>query len=84
MDRLHYLATLRGEGTSVITWVVTGKQNIGDIRSRLNNEMATAGNIRDRTNRHSVTTALKAVSDILNGFRAIPDSGLAIFSGACV
>ncbi len=71
-------------GTSVVSLILPAGANLTVARSRLAKEQATAVNIKDKTNRHSVVDALKAVADELSCFKTMPATGLAVFAGyAC-
>lgn len=45
--------------------------------------MSTAKNIKDRTNRQSVQSALKSVIEKLKLYKKLPGNGLCILSGSC-
>lgn len=47
-------------------------------------ESSTASNIKDKTNRKNVLSALKSASEKLKLHIKCPDNGLAIFSGSCI
>jgi len=49
----------------------------------LNSELSTAVNIKDKTNRKNVITAIKSVIEKLKTIRQTPDTGLGIYTGYC-
>jgi peptide chain release factor subunit 1 len=66
--------------TSMVTLLVPPDTNLDKLRTKMNCEVATASNIKDRRNRHAVLDALTRVSVYLNTIKQIPVSGYAIYS----
>lgn len=71
------LSNLRGNGTSMLTLIIPpiGKK-LSQINSKLNEEYATASNIKCRVNRQSVETAIKSIQSHLKNYKTIPKNGL--------
>lgn len=83
-ELLSYLRECRGSGTSVVSFHIPEGASIMPYRSQVASELATAQNIKDKTNRHSVCDALKAIQEQLTRIHAVPATGLAVFAGECL
>lgn len=84
MEVVNSLSKITGYGSSLVSYYVPQGANIVDARERIQHELATAANIKDKTNRHSVIDSLKAVSDELSKYKVLPDTGMAVFAGRCI
>lgn len=83
-ELLSYLHECRGSGTSVVSFHIPAGAYILPYRAQVASELTTAQNIKDKTNRHSVIAALKAIQEQLIRIREIPDTGFAVFAGECI
>lgn len=82
MDIIDKLEKTKGESsTSMITLILPTNANLGDLTHKLNYEYTTASNIRNRTNRQSVQSAIKNIKSYLGSIKNIPNNGCAIFAG---
>ncbi len=70
-----------GSGTSVVTLIIRPGDQVSKISSLLTNEYGTASNIKSRTNRQSVQSAIVCAQQRLKQYSKIPDTGLCIFCG---
>ena len=66
--------------TSSVSLTLRSDDNIWLIRSRINEEVKTAYNIKNKTNRKNVIQALTSVSTHLNRCSTIPSNGLCIYA----
>lgn len=83
--QLEFLSNCRGSGTSVVSFhIPAAAANIMPYRAQVAAELATAQNIKDKTNRHSVIAALKAIQEQLIRVSEVPSTGLAVFAGECL
>lgn len=82
--QLEFLSNCRGSGTSVVSFHIPASANIMPYRAQVAAELATAQNIKDKTNRHSVIAALKAIQEQLARVSEVPSTGLAVFAGECL
>jgi peptide chain release factor subunit 1 len=71
----------RGRGTELVSLYIPAGRPIADVLNTLNQEYATATNIKDRTTRHHVLDALAAIINRLKLFRETPPNGLIVFAG---
>jgi peptide chain release factor subunit 1 len=76
------LASKEGRGTELVSLYVPPKKPIHEVISNLREEWGTAGNIKSDTTRNHVQDALTKTMQRLKLYRASPDNGLVIFSGA--
>lgn len=79
---LESLAAKEGRGTELITLYIPPGRQLSEVMSMLREEYGTAANIKSRTTRHNVQSALEKVMQRLKLFKETPPNGLAIFCGA--
>jgi|Transcript_5233 peptide chain release factor subunit 1 len=75
------LQSARGNGTSMITLMLTPKDQIALMTKKLNEEHGTAQNIKSHVNKLSVLTAITSVLQRLKLYNRVPPNGLIIYSG---
>ncbi len=75
------LDNLKGNGTSMITLIITPKDQLSKINKLLIEENGTATNIRSRVTRLSVLSAITSVQSKLKLYNKIPTNGLIIYCG---
>ena len=70
-------------GTSLITYIVKPFYSLHLIGEKLNSELSTASNIKDKNVRKDVITALKSCLDAIKNMKiaSTPQNGLVILSG---
>jgi len=69
---------MRGRHTDLVSIYVPAGYNINEIRNLVFNEAATAENIKSRTTRKNVTTALERAGQKLKNYKVTPENGLII------
>lgn len=78
---LKELESSRGTATSMITLVIRPGGSISDEIKMLTNEYGAAENIKSRTNRQSVQSAIVSAQQRLKLYRQVPKNGLVLFVG---
>lgn len=78
---IEELKKKEGRGTELVTVYIPAGRPIAEVLDTLNQEYATATNIKDRTTRHHVLDALAAIINRLKLFRETPPNGLVVFAG---
>jgi len=75
------LESIRGRHTELVSVYVPVGYSIVDVISQLKDEQGTASNIKSKTTRKNVLTALEKIIQHLRIFRTTPPNGLAVFAG---
>lgn len=75
------LGSIRGRHTELITVYIPARSNIFSIIKQLEEEKATATNIKSKVTRKNVIDALEKIIRELKGLKKTPENGLAIFCG---
>mmetsp|Transcript_24405 Transcript_24405/g.44118 ORF Transcript_24405/g.44118 Transcript_24405/m.44118 type:complete len:455 (-) Transcript_24405:1287-2651(-) len=78
------LQSARGNGTSMITLMLTPKDQIALMTKKLNEEHGTAQNIKSHVNKLSVLSAITSVLQRLKAYNRVPANGLIIYSGTVI
>ncbi len=78
---LKRLASVRGAGTELISVYIPAGGSITDMTSRLRNEHSQSGNIKSKTTRLNVQTAIEKIIQYLKLYKAAPKNGIAVFCG---
>jgi len=81
---IRNLQSARGNGTSMITLMLTPNDQIALMTKKLNEEYGTASNIKSHVNKLSVLTAIMSVLQRLKLYNRVPTNGLIIYSGTVV
>lgn len=81
---IQMLENARGDGTSMISLIVTPGEQVSKVTSMLLNEYGTASNIKSRVNRQSVQSAITSTQQRLKLYSRIPDTGLCLFCGEVI
>ena len=85
MDNLERIAKLKGQSTSLITYVIAGGTNIWLSVKHCQEELKNSGEkIKDSTNRKNVKWAWRTIIAKLKDYKAAPENGLAVFVGKCM
>jgi len=71
----------RGNGTSAITLILAGKQDINLTNKMLTEEASTASCIKSRVNRLSVLSAITSTQQRLKRYNRTPPNGLIVYCG---
>ena len=75
------LASIRGAGTELISVYIPAGGSITDMTARLRNEHSQSGNIKSKTTRQNVQTAIEKIIQYLKLYRDAPKNGIAVFCG---
>jgi peptide chain release factor subunit 1 len=78
---LKQLTTAKGDGTSMISIICAPNEQLSKINNMLTTEMGTATNIKSRTNRQSVLSAITSAQQRLKLYNKTPKNGLFIYVG---
>ncbi len=78
---ISFIDELKGNGTSLITLVLNPNDKIHLFMKKINEELGTASNIKSRTVRQNVISALTSANEKLKAYNKTPDNGLVIFAG---
>jgi peptide chain release factor subunit 1 len=81
MNELQKLKNYKGTGTSIVSLTIPSKTQICDVTNHLQQEICSASNIKDKSNRKSVIDALKTSISFFRGWKTIPNNGVATFAG---
>lgn len=81
IDQIKDLNNFTSNGTSLISFYIKGGSDISIASNLLIKEMSASNNIKSKSVRKDVQSALRSMQHHLKTFSAIPDNGLAIFSG---
>lgn len=80
-EMLAYLKNLHGLHTSMVSFIIRQNSDLNLARRKIETEIKTAVNIKDKNNRLNVITSLKSIREKLSLYKTCPDNGLCIFSG---
>lgn len=75
------LEAARGNGTSMISLIISPKDQIPRVNKMLADEYGTASNIKSRVNRQSVLGAITSTQQRLKLYNKMPLNGLVIYCG---
>lgn len=81
---IQALESSRGNGTSMISLIISPKDQISKHAKMLADEYGTASNIKSRVNRLSVLSAIVSAQQKLKLYNKTPKNGLVIYSGTIV
>ncbi len=75
------LSEYRGTGTQLVSVYIPAGYPIPEISAKLREEINQASNIKSKTTRTNVISALEKIVNYLKHFRKTPPNGIAIFCG---
>lgn len=78
---IRLLEKMRGRHTELVSVYVPVGYSIIDIIGQLRNEQSTAENIKSKTTRKNVVSALEKIMQHLKMYTKTPDNGVAVFAG---
>jgi peptide chain release factor subunit 1 len=78
---IENLEKARGNGTSMISLIISPKDQIARVGKLLAEEFGTASNIKNRVNRLSVLGAITSAQQRLKLYNRVPTNGLVIYCG---
>ncbi len=81
LREIKRLKTIRGYGTELVSVYIPAGFNLAEEVSRLRNEHSQSGNIKSKSVRSNVQSALDKIMQYLRLYKETPKNGLAIFAG---
>ncbi len=75
------IENLKGRGTELISLYIPPDKSIHDVNSYLNEEMSESSNIKSKSTRKNVQSALKSIRAKLKYFDSVPEKGIIFFVG---
>ncbi len=75
------IKNLEGRGTELISVYIPPERQISDVVAYLRDEYSTSTNIKSKTTRKNVTSAIESIMSKLKYYKMPPENGLAIFVG---
>ncbi|MCL4389744.1 peptide chain release factor aRF-1 [Candidatus Marsarchaeota archaeon] len=78
---LKKLAAVKGTGTELISIYVPPGMPISDEIAKLRDEHSQSGNIKSKSTRQNVQTAIEKIMQYLRLYKSVPENGLAVFCG---
>ncbi len=79
---LEELRDIRGQGTELVSLYITPDKNLIDAVNQIQGEIGQAQNIKSKSTRKNVTSALESILGRLKNIKAVPDNGLVLLVGA--
>jgi len=79
--KLEELRTLKGRGTELISMYIPPDRQISDAAQYLRNELSQSSNIKSKTTRKNVTSAIESILSKLKMYRRVPENGVVFFVG---
>lgn len=80
-DLVEELDNFRGRHTELVSVYVPAGYNLNKVTEQITNEKSTAQNIKSKTVRKNVVSALERITQHLKLYKQTPENGLVIFSG---
>lgn len=81
LEQIKALQKIHASGTSLISYYISGGADYGSCTSLITKELGTASNIKSKSTRKDVQSALRSIQGFLKGIKRIPQNGIAIFAG---
>jgi len=78
---LEELENMKGQGTELISVYIPPNKQISDVTAQLKDEMGSASNIKSKSTRTNVQSALSSVISRLKYYKTPPKHGMVIFCG---
>nr|AAG25924.1 peptide chain release factor 1b [Euplotes octocarinatus] len=78
------LEKLRGDGTSMISLLLSPRDQISKVQAMLAGEAGTAVNIKSRVNRQAVLSAITSAKERLKLYSKTPTNGLVVYCGTVI
>lgn len=80
-NAIKQLENVSGQGTSLITLLISPSTQMNLVCNRMNQELGKAPNIKDKNNQKSVTEGLRSILNELKQYRKTPENGLVVLYG---
>ena len=78
---LHELSELKGRGTELISLYIPPGKQIYDVVQYLREEYSTSSNIKSKSTRKNVLSAIESIMSKLKYYKSPPENGLVFFVG---
>jgi peptide chain release factor subunit 1 len=79
--KLEELAECKGKHTELISLYIPASKQISDVTAYLKNELSESQNIKSKTTRKNVLSAIESILSRLKNFKQLPENGLVFFVG---
>ncbi len=80
--KLEELRSKQGQGTELISLYIPHDKRISDVVAYLRDEHGSAANIKSKSTRDNVQSALESIMSRLKYYKEPPENGMIIFTGA--
>ncbi len=80
-NQIEKLKSYRGNATELISLYIPPTRHIADVTNYLRNEYALSSNIKSKTTRKNVMSAIDSILNKLKYFRKPPEKGIVVFAG---
>ena len=80
--QLEELESKQGQGTELISLYIPHEKRISDVVAYLRDEHGSAANIKSKSTRDNVQSALESIMSRLRYFKEPPENGMVLFTGA--
>lgn len=81
LREIKRLRSVRGSGTELISVYIPAGHQLSDETSKLRQEHSQSGNIKSKSTRTNVQSALDKILQYLKLYRETPKNGIAVFAG---
>ncbi len=79
--KLEEIEGAEGRGTELVTLYVPPGKQISEVTGYLRNELSQSSNIKSKSTRKNVMSAIESIMARLKAYKQVPNHGLAIFVG---
>lgn len=79
--KLEEIEAAQGRGTELVSLYVPPARQVSDVTNYLKQELSESSNIKSKSTRKNVTSAIESILSRLKAYRKVPDRGLAFFVG---
>ena len=78
---LEEIKKFKGRGTQLISLYIPPTKRLEDVSSYLRNELSESSNIKSKSTRKNVTSAIESILSRLKMWKVVPENGLVFFVG---
>ncbi|MFW3146276.1 MAG: peptide chain release factor aRF-1 [Thermoplasmatota archaeon] len=78
---LELLESYKGRATELITLLVPPSKQVSDVANYLRNELSQSSNIKSKSTRKNVMSAIESILSRLKNYKQPPENGVAFFIG---
>lgn len=79
--KLEEIEAAQGRGTELVSLFVPPERQLSDVTTYLRQELSESSNIKSKSTRKNVTSAIESILSRLRAYRQVPPRGLAVFVG---